>query len=127
MNMSQTTSVLLDDSDIALLLDIANLACHKGMPAEARTIVDGVLAVRPGFVPARITLAFSHLVVDDFDKALDILTPLLEQWPDDADARIMEGLAYLLPGRSSEAEEAFAHIPEHCPQKHLAADLLRNL
>ncbi len=127
MNMSQNTSALLDDGDIALLLDIANLACHKGMPAEARTIVDGVLAVRPGFVPARITLAFSHLVVDDFDKALDILNPLLEQRPDDADARIMEGLTHLLAGRSRDADEAFAHIPEHCPQKQLAAELARAL
>ena len=125
--MTQTMNPFLGENDIALLLDIANLACHKGMPIEARTIVDGVLAVRPGFPPAVITLAHSHLVVDDFDMALDILTPLLEQNPDDADARLLQGLALLLSGRRNEAEDAFAHIPADCPQRLLAAELARAL
>ncbi|MCR5562402.1 MAG: tetratricopeptide repeat protein [Desulfovibrio sp.] len=125
--MTQTTNAFLEDKDIALLLDIANLACHKGMPAEARTIVDGVLAVRPGFAPAVITLAYSHLVVDNFDMALDILAPLLEQSPDDADARVIQGMALLLAGRRDEAEEAFTHIPDNCPQHLLATELARVL
>ena len=125
--MTQTTTAFLGDKDIALLLDIANLACHKGMPAEARTIVDGVLAVRPGFAPAVITLAYSHLVVDNFDMALDILAPLLEQSPDDADARVIQGMALLLAGRRYEAEDAFTHIPDNCPQKLLATELARAL
>ena len=125
--MTQTAKPLLGDNDIALLLDVANLACHKGMPVEARIIVDGVLAVRPGFAPAVITLAYSHLVVDDFDTALDMLAALLEQQPDDADARVMQGLAHLLAGRRAEAEEAFSHIPDQCPQQLLATELARAL
>ena len=125
--MTQTTTAFLEDKNITLLLDIANLACHKGMPAAARTIVDGVLAVRPGFAPAVITLAYSHLVVDDFDMALDILAPLLQQTPDDADARVIQGMALLLAGRRDEAEDAFTHIPDNCPQKLLATELARAL
>lgn len=117
----------LKDDDVALLLDIANLACHKGMPAEARTIADGVLAVRPGFAPAVITLAYSHLVVNDFATALDMLASLLEQRPDDADALLVQGLAYMLDERRDEAENAFARIPEGCPQKSLAMELVREL
>ncbi|MCR4666687.1 MAG: tetratricopeptide repeat protein [Desulfovibrio sp.] len=125
--MTQTKPAFLEDKGISLLLDIANLACHKGMPAEARTIVDGVLAVKPGFPPATITLAYSHLVVDDFDTALDVLTPLLKDHPDDADARIIQGLTLLLAGRKAEAEDAFENIPEGCPQKLLAAELAKTL
>ncbi|MBO4300972.1 MAG: tetratricopeptide repeat protein [Desulfovibrio sp.] len=125
--MAQTIATLLEDKDIALLLDIANLACHKGMPAEARVILDGVLAVRPGFAPAVIALAYSHLVVDDFDTALDILAPILEQSPEDADACVIQGLTLLLAGRKSEAEDAFGHIAEGCPQKQLAMELASSL
>ena len=122
-----TQETLLGANDIALLLDIANLACHKGMPGEARTIVDGVLAVRPGFAPAVITLVYSHVVVDDFDTALELLAPLLEQRPNDADARIIQGLALSLAGRGQEAAEAFAHIPADCPQHQLAEELAQAL
>lgn len=125
--MTQNAHAFLGDNDIALLLEIANLACHKGLPTAARTIADGVLAVRPDFAPATITLAYSHVVVDDFDTALDMLAPLLEKNPADAEARVIQGMAFLLSDRRSEAEEAFAHIPEQSPQKQLAADLLQSL
>ncbi|MBQ9405885.1 MAG: tetratricopeptide repeat protein [Desulfovibrio sp.] len=125
--MTRMSPVFLDDNAIALLLEIANLACHKGMPAETRTITDGVLAVRPGFVPAIITKAYSYLVVDDFDTALEMLDHVLEQQPDDADARIMQGLALLLTDRRTEAQEAFTHIPDNCPQKQLSVELARLL
>ena len=118
---------LLDNNEVALLLDLANLACHKGMPEEARVIVDGVLAVRPNFVPALITLAYSHLVVDDFDRALEILEPVLAAKPDDADARIVQLLTLLLAGKRSEADEAFDYIPEGCPQQQLANELRQAL
>ena len=125
--MTQTPAPLLEPDNISLLLEIANLACHKGMPSAARDIVDGVLAMQPGFVPAVITLAYSHLVVDDFDTALAVLEPLLEQHPDDPDARVVQGLALLLSGRKGEAEDAFAHIAAGCPQKLLAVELARAL
>ena len=113
----------LDDSSVSLLLDIANLACHKGFPGEARAIVDGILAVKPDFVPARITLAFSHLVVDSFDEAHRILGEILEKNPVDADACVFQGLAYLLEGKRSEATETFSRIPKDASQKKLADEL----
>ncbi|MCR5814020.1 MAG: tetratricopeptide repeat protein [Desulfovibrio sp.] len=117
------TNPLLDDQAVALLLDMANLACHKGFPAQARVMLDGVLSVRPNFAPALITLAYSHLVVDDFDQVFAILTPVLEANPDDADARIVEGMAFLLSGKNVEAQESFAHLAEGSPQKQLALEL----
>ena len=125
--MSQEIASLLSENDIALLLDLANLACHKGFPSEARVIVDGVLAVRPNFAPALITLAYSHVVVDDFETCLDILNPLLTANPNDAEARIIQGLAFLLSHRPGMAKEAFDCIPEDSPQKQLAAELISAL
>lgn len=113
----------LDDASVSLLLDIANLACHKGFPGEARAIVDGILAVKPNFVPARITLAFSHLVVDSFAEAHEILEKILAENPVDADARVIQGLAYLLEGKRSEATESFSRIPQDAPQKKFADEL----
>jgi len=119
--------VLLEDADISLLLDIANMACHRGFPAEARSIVDGVLAIKPDFPPALISLAFSHLIVDAFDEALAILDPVLEKNPKDNDAIIMKGMTLLLNKKISEAKELFDSIPENAPQKSIAKDLLASL
>lgn len=115
----------IQEDDVSLLLDIANMACHRGYPGEARTIIDGVLAIKPDFIPAKITLAYSHLVVDEFNMALDILDPIIAHSPTDADARLMQGLTLLLAKRNDEAATAFAAIPDGVPQKSLAEELVR--
>ncbi len=117
----------LDDTSVALLLDIANLACHKGFPGEAREIVDGILAVKPDFVPARITLAFSYLVVDSFGEAHDILNDILTKNSMDFDARVIQGLAYLLEGKLTEAKESFAKIPQDAQQRIIADELSQSM
>lgn len=66
-------------------------------------------------------LAFSHVVVDDFDTALTILDKVLAGNAADADALAMRGLACLLAGRREEAEQAFTAIPQDCA----AADMAR--
>ncbi|MBQ9536447.1 MAG: tetratricopeptide repeat protein [Desulfovibrionaceae bacterium] len=116
---------LLEDSDLALLLDIANMACHEGFPQEARTIVDGVLSAKPNFVPALITKAYSHLIVDDFTTALEILDPILAANQEDYDARLMQGLTFLLAQRTNEGKEAFAKIPADAHQHKLAEELAK--
>ena len=103
---------MLSEQQIARLLDLAGLANQKGLVRESRTIVQGVLALRPNFAPALIGLAFSHIVVDDFDGALAILDRVLSANPNDSDALAMKGLACILAGRRSEAEEAFAGIEQ---------------
>ncbi len=120
-------NTLLDANDIALLLDIANFACHKQLPGEAREIVDGVLAVDPDFPPARIALAFTHLVVDEFDQALALLDAVLGQNPNDADALVLQGMAYSLAGKTEEANRAFDAIPEDAPQRALANEWRRSV
>ena len=40
---------MVSEKQMARLLDLANLACQKGLVGEARTIFQAVLALRPGF------------------------------------------------------------------------------
>lgn len=112
---------MLSDRQIARLLDLGNLACQKGLVSDARTILDGVLALRPDFAPAQVGLAFTHVVVDDFDGAVAILDKVLDANPADSDALAVLGLSHMLAGRQSDAEQAFARIP----QDSAAADMAR--
>ena len=119
---------MLSEYQIRRLLDIANAACHKGNAADARTIYDGILALRPGFIPARIGMALSHIVVNEFDDAEALLKAVLEEHADDADAQAMLGLCYVLAGRSDEAEAVLTPVAEgQEPSAALAASLLESL
>lgn len=95
---------MLTASDIQRLLDIANVGCHTGHVGQARTIYEGVLALKPGFAPARIGLAYSHLVIDEFDEAEIELKEILDANPADADALALLGLVYTLAGCQAPAE-----------------------
>ena len=64
---------MLSDTQISRLLDVANAACHGGNVVDARAMYAGVLALRPGFAPALMGKALSHIVVDDFDEAERLL------------------------------------------------------
>lgn len=94
---------MLSDYQIQRLLDTANALCHNGIPGVARKVYSGVLALKPGFPPALIGQALSHIVVDEFDKAEEILSQYLEKTPDDSDAQAFLGLTYMFSGRKDEA------------------------
>ena len=104
---------MLTDSQIVRLLDIANAACHKGLVLEARTIYDGVLAVRPGHVPALIGQALSHIVIGEYAQAEDMLrTKVLAEHPDDADGKVMLGLCLCLADKKDEAREVLQTLSD---------------
>ena len=103
---------MLTDSQIARLLDIANAGCHKGMVLEARTIYDGVLALRPGHVPALIGQALSHVVIGEYDKAETLLrNGVLADHPDHPDARAMLGLCLSLADQQDYARDIHQPLP----------------
>lgn len=97
--------MILNDKQISRLLDIANTGCQKGYVYDARNIYEAVLAVKPGFAPANIGLAFSYVVTDGFEKAEEILKDVLAKAPQDEDALVMLGLCYALDKQN---EKAFA-------------------
>lgn len=94
---------MLSEYQIKRLLDTANAACHYGLVGASRTIYDGVLTYKPGFPPALIGRALSHIVVDEFPEAEEILTEYLESTPDDSDAQVFLSLTYMFTGRRDDA------------------------
>jgi hypothetical protein len=94
---------MLAHAQIVRLLDIANAGCHRGMVQEARAIYESLLVLKPGHVPARIGLALSRIVVDEFAEAEAMLRAVLDEHPHDAEARAMLGLCLSLSGREEEA------------------------
>lgn len=115
---------MLDDTQIVRLLDIANSGCHKGMVAEARTIYEGILAVRPGHVPALIGQALSHIVVSSFDTAESLLRSVLAEHEGDADALAFLGLCLFLADRKEEARDILEGIKDG---GYIAASLAASL
>lgn len=119
---------MLTDAQIQRLLDVANAACHKGYVEDARTVYEGVLAVKPGFAPALIGQALTHVVVDDFDGAASILQDeVLRDRPDDADALSLLGLSCMLAGRHDEARAVLVRVPEGCPAGEMARNILAEM
>ena len=120
---------MLTDSQIARLLDIANAGCHKGMILEARTIYDGVLAVRPGHVPALIGQALSHIVIGEYEEAEKLLRDgILSEHPEDADAQAMLGLCLCLADKKDDAREVLRPLTEKDGSaSELACSLLEQL
>lgn len=115
---------MLTQENISRLVDLACVACQKGLVADVRVILDGVLAERPGFVPARIALAFSHVVTDDFAGAEEILNGVLSENPDDADALAIQALGRFLSGDRDGAAAIFARIPADLPGAEMGRTLL---
>lgn len=120
---------MFSDSDISLLLDVANAACHKGHVADARSIYEGVLAVRPGFAPARLGQALSHAVVNEFAEAERIINEeVLAEAPEDTDAKALLGLTYFLAGRDEEAQDVLRPVAEgDTPAAYVARGLLEGI
>ena len=120
---------MLTDSQIVRLLDIANAACHKGLVLSARTIYDGVLAVRPGHVPALIGQALSHIVIGEYASAEDILrSQVLAEHPDAVDAKAMLGLCLCLSDRKDEAKDLLQTLTDsQTESSELARSLLEQI
>lgn len=120
---------MLTNQQIRRLLDIGYAACHTGSIEQARTIMEGVLADRPEHVSALVGLAYSHLTVNEFDKAEEILRKdVLAKNPGDADGLAYLGLCLMLADRKAEAREVLSQIPaEAAASRPLIAKLLEQL
>lgn len=88
------------------LLDIANAGCAKGHVLEARVIYEALLVLNPDSLSASIGLAFSHIVLNEFDKGEQVLRErVLATHPHDKDAGVMLGLCQILAGNKAVAQE----------------------
>lgn len=102
---------MISEAQLSRLLDVALTAAHRGLAADSRAMLEGLLAYKPGHAPALIGLAFTHVVVNDFDPAIDMLRrDVLDKNPGDQEALAILGLALKLAGRQGEAEEILAGL-----------------
>jgi cytochrome c-type biogenesis protein CcmH/NrfG len=115
---------LIDETQLARLVDVGLAAAHLGKPGEARRIFENLLAARPEHTPARIGLAFTYLVCNDFDKARTILRDeVLAKNPRDPEALALLGLALSFDGKYEEAAAVLESVPDGSPASSLVQAL----
>ena len=96
---------MLNTIECKRLLDIAFLAASKGLPGEARVILDGVEKVWPDSAEVGICRAVSHYVVNDFDMAHEKLGAVLKADPGNEFALAHLGILYHLADEDDEARK----------------------
>ena len=101
---------ILEKEKISALIQIGFAGCAKGQLFQARRLFEGLLCVDSELVGAKIGLAFSYIVVDDFDKADQILDELLVSHSDDADVKAMKVFSLALQKKSEEAKKLASSV-----------------
>lgn len=120
---------MLTQEQIIRLQDIGLAACHYGTVSEARKIFDGLLKLRPDNTTALVGRAMSHIVVNDFSAAEEILQKqVLSNHPDDAEAETLLGLCCVLNGNPDGARDLLRNgEARQTPSGQVARDLLAGL
>ncbi|MDR2934629.1 MAG: tetratricopeptide repeat protein [Candidatus Adiutrix sp.] len=112
---------MISDAQFRRLLDLGLAGVHLGRPAQARALLEGLLAYKPGHAPTLLGLALTHTAVNEFAPAEAILrNEVLAKNPDDPEALAILGLTLALAGRTAEASAALERIPGDSPAKGLA-------
>ncbi|MDR0674489.1 MAG: tetratricopeptide repeat protein [Zoogloeaceae bacterium] len=115
---------LIDNTQLARLVDVGLAAAHLGKPGAARAIFENLIAYKPGHAPARIGLAFTYLVCNDFEKAAALLRDeVLAQNPEDGEALALLGLAQSFAGNPEAAAQTLARVPAGSPASRLVQAL----
>jgi tetratricopeptide (TPR) repeat protein len=106
---------IINGAQLAQLIDVGLAAAHLGKPGEARAIFENLLVYQPEHAPARIGLAFTHLVCNDFATAEFHLRKTLAQNPGDAEALALLGLTLGFGGKPEEAAKTLERVPAGSP------------
>jgi tetratricopeptide (TPR) repeat protein len=107
------------------LVEIGLYAAHSGKVSQALALFEGLLQAAPGLVRGRLGLAFSRLVVNEFDQAEAGLRAVLAESPDHPEAKAVLGLTLALSGRLDEAAGLLKGLGESGgPAAELARQLL---
>ena len=76
---------LLEKQELTALVNIAFALCLKGKVFEGREILKHLKEAEPSLMAAKVGIAFSHITVNEFDKARELLDECLQEDPDDQD------------------------------------------
>jgi Flp pilus assembly protein TadD len=115
---------MISAAQLARLVDVGLAAAHRGRPAQARTLFQGLLAYNPGHAPSLLGLALTHLVVGDYGPAEAIVRGrVLSRNPADPEALALLGLALAFSGRGEEAAAVLERVPPEGPAGQLVKAL----
>ena len=115
---------MISAAQLTRLMDVGLAAAHRGRPAQARNLFQGLLTYKPGHVPALVGLALTHLVVGDYGPAETILKDqVLARNPAEPEARALLGLTLAFSGRADEAVAVLEQVPPESPAGQLVKAL----
>ncbi len=106
---------LLEKKDLTLLVNIAFALCLKGKVFEGREILKHLKEAEPSLMAAKVGIAFSHITVNEFDKARELLDECLQEDPDDQDVLALKAFSYALEKNEDEVKELGEKISEDHP------------
>ena len=102
----------LDKNELALLCKVGFLACASGKVYEGRQMFESLLLALPKNQSVMIGLAFSHMVVDDFETSDSILQEIIEADSTNYDAIGLLALSYALQKRNDDVIETTSLLKE---------------
>jgi tetratricopeptide (TPR) repeat protein len=90
----------------------AHFLYKGGRPKNAAVLCEGLLALEPASVEARLLLAGCHVELQEYDKALSAFDALLRAEPGNLDALVGKGLVLQRKKRLVEAGLLFQKVVE---------------
>jgi FimV-like protein len=103
--------MIINDTELARLVDVGLAAAHLGDTVHARTLFENLLRYKD-HAPARIGLALTYLSTNDFTQAETLLNEVLAKNPEDAEAQALLGLTLSFAGRIDDAAAIFERVPK---------------
>ena len=104
-----------------MLLTIYFAACASGKVAHARKLFENLRIAYPEADPVQVGLAFSHIVVDDFETGERLLQEVISRGDEDQDALSLLAFSKALQKKEDEVREIAASISEEHPSAYKLA------
>ncbi|MDR2504444.1 MAG: tetratricopeptide repeat protein [Deltaproteobacteria bacterium] len=104
---------MLETEDLQILAELAFGAVFTGNMLPARTIFEGLAAARPEHEAPRIGMAMSHYMVNEFDRAEEILRGLIQDKPGFRPAVVNLALCLILSGKKTEARPLLLELEKN--------------
>ena len=101
--------VAADERDHIAWAYLGSAQNSLGNAAEAETSYKRALALKPELLAAAVNLGRLYTLNKSFDRAVEVLRPAVEKYPDSADANFLLAESYLQTGRY---DESAAHFRE---------------
>lgn len=103
---------ILTKDEISAMIELAIAGCMRGKVQQARNIIEAILIAYPNNLAAKTGLAFTHIVVDDFATADNLLNEVILLDDSNDDSKGVLVLSKKLQGDLDSAEEIMNTIKD---------------